>query len=270
MKEYFLEERGLYYRTNDFVDGRPTILFIHGIGGSSSAWYRHEATYKNKYNLISFDLRGHGKSKRHRGYDEYTREKFVEDIHSLITHLNIKKFFIVSHSLGTFYALDFVIKYQELIEGVIFLSPNFKLNNGWARYIIHPIVSLLHVLKLDNSKVAEKHIDYSVKYTNTTDFDMIRTIDEFLKVGIAPYLSSVSHISDFDMEEQLVNIEVPVLVIHGKKDTVFSVNNSLMLPNKIKNLELIILEKADHILVIRNFDVVSTAIQKFVDRVSLQ
>lgn len=266
MKEYFLEERGLYYRTNNFTEGRPTLLFVHGIGGSSSAWYRHETDYKNKYNIISFDLRGHGKSKRHRGYNEYTREKFVEDIHSLITYLEIKKFFIVSHSLGTFYALDFVIKYQELLEGAIFLSPNFKLNNGWSRYILHPIVSLLYLLRLDSSRVAKKHIDYSVKYTNTTDFDMIRTIDEFLKVGTAPYLSSVSHISDFDMEDKLGNIHIPVLVIHGKNDTVFSVNNSLKLPGKIKKLELIILEKADHIIVIRNFDKVSEAIESFIQK----
>jgi pimeloyl-ACP methyl ester carboxylesterase len=266
MKEYFLEERGIYYRTNTFTEGRSTVLFVHGLGGSSSAWYRHEAEYKNKYNLVSFDLRGHGKSKRHKGYEEYTREKFVEDIHVLITQLQIKKFFIISHSLGTFYALDFVIKHQELIERAIFLSPNFKLNNGWARSILRPLVSLLHVLRLDTSNVVKNHIDYSVKYTNTTDFDLIRTIDEFLKVGTAPYLSSISHISDFDMEEQLANIQVPVLVIHGKKDTVFSVDNSLKLKDAIKNLELIILENADHILVIKNFEVVSDAIETFIDK----
>ena len=87
MREHFLEKNGIYYRTNNFVEGRPTLLFVHGIGGSSSAWYRHEATYDNKYNLISFDLRGHGKSKKYEDYKDYAREKFVEDIDDLVTHL---------------------------------------------------------------------------------------------------------------------------------------------------------------------------------------
>lgn len=270
MKEYFLEKNGIYYRTNDFVDDRPTLLFVHGIGGSSSAWYRHEATYNNKYNLISFDLRGHGKSKKYEDYKDYEREAFVQDIHDLIIQLNIKKFFIVSHSLGTFYALDFVLKYQNLVDGAIFLSPNFRLKNGWSRYILNPFISFLNLIGIKNSKSKKENIDYSKKYTHTSDWDLVRTIDEFLRVGIKPYLSSISNISDFNRMEQLHTIKIPILVIHGRKDTVFPVKNSLQLPDKIKNLDLVILENSDHILVIMNFNRVSKEIENFVDKIFIQ
>ena len=108
MKEYFLEQQGIYYRANDFMEGKPTILFVHGLSGSSSAWGKYEEKFKGHYNVISYDLRGHGKSKRFNNYNDYAIEKFVEDINILISFLGVKKLFVVSHSFGTLFAIDFI------------------------------------------------------------------------------------------------------------------------------------------------------------------
>ena len=128
----------------------------------------------------------------------------------------------------------------------------------------------MNLIGIKNSKSKKENIDYSKKYTHTSDWDIMRTIDEFLRVGIKPYLSSVSNISDFDRMEQLDTIKIPVLIIHGKKDSVFSVKNSLQLSGKIKNLTLVILENSNHILVIMNFERVSKEIEKFIDKVFTQ
>lgn len=269
MKEYFLEQAGIYYKANDFVETRPTILFVHGLSGSSSAWYRHEEKFREKYNIISYDLRGHGKSKRFKDYEDYAPEKFVEDIHTLISHLNINKFFIVSHSLGTIFALDFVLKYQDLVEGAIFLSPNFAIKEKWLGHVISPAIKVLEIFGMDNTKIQGKHIDYSKKYTNTTDWDFPRMLEEVSNTGLKTYLLCTKQVCEFDREAVLEKLNIPVLIMHGKKDTIFPVKNSIKLLKHIKNLELIILEKSDHILVIKNFEVVSAAIEKFVNRYNL-
>ena len=52
---------------------------------------------------------------------------------------------------------------------------------------------------------------------------------------------------------------------HGKKDTIFPVRNAISMAEKIKNSRLILLENADHILVIKNFEDVQEAIEHFLN-----
>lgn len=267
MKEYFIQEKGIYYKANDFKDNRPTILFIHGLSGSSSAWNTYEEKFKEKYNVISYDLRGHGKSKRFNNYNDYVIENFVDDIHHLLSYVHIRKLFVVSHSFGTLFALDFVLQYQDMILGAIFLSPNFNIGQKWLGIVMIPLTAGLHMFWPDNSQKQGRHIDYS-KFINTGDWNIPRMIQDVGNTGLKAYLYCTKQVCSFNREELLVNLTIPVLVMHGKKDSIFPARNSMELPKKIKNMELIILEKSDHILVLNNFEEVSTAIEKFVDKVS--
>lgn len=60
-------EVSLFSITNkDSIDYRPTILLLHGAGGSKELWIDRRETvqdlYNSGYNIVSMDLRGHGKS----------------------------------------------------------------------------------------------------------------------------------------------------------------------------------------------------------------
>src|SRR3989344_4538059 len=122
MQEGFLAERGIAYRTNTFVPGRKTLLFVHGLSGSLSAWYPYETIFEEKYNLITFDLRGHGLSVRpsRRGY---AMAEFVEDIYALLKHLRVEHCIIVSNSFGTLITMEFVRAPPGIAERAVLLSP---------------------------------------------------------------------------------------------------------------------------------------------------
>ena len=52
--------------------------------------------------------------------------------------------------------------------------------------------------------------------------------------------------------------------MHGKKDTIFPVKNSLIMKEHIKGSELILIEGADHIIVLNNAIKVGDAIEHFI------
>src|SRR5690348_17054682 len=106
MNESF-SPRGIYYRTNEFKD-RPTLIFVHGLTGSSSAWFPYEREFEEDYNLLTFDLRGHGRSEKPKHYRDYAISEFVADLEDLIDRLAIKEFNLISHSFGTVIALPFL------------------------------------------------------------------------------------------------------------------------------------------------------------------
>src|SRR5437016_6254620 len=104
MQEHVLKEE-IYYRTNFFKPDRLTLVFIHGVSGSSSAWLPYEKIFENKYNILTYDIRGHGKSKKFRSYHDYEIKHFANDLHELVTYLRIEKMVLISNSFGALIAL---------------------------------------------------------------------------------------------------------------------------------------------------------------------
>src|SRR6202007_1735547 len=85
----------IYYETHG--DGQPVIL-INGLIADHNAWRAVLPALSDKYNIISLDNRGTGKSDTPRG--DYSVEQMAQDVLNLMEHLSIKNPVIVGHSLG--------------------------------------------------------------------------------------------------------------------------------------------------------------------------
>ncbi|MEX2585400.1 MAG: alpha/beta hydrolase [Balneolaceae bacterium] len=94
----------LYYKTYKKGDDRDWVVFVHGAGGSSSIWFKQIKAYRDHFNVLFIDLRGHGNS-RHM-IQEYYREKYTfqlvsRDVLQVLDHLQIHKAHFIGVSLGT-------------------------------------------------------------------------------------------------------------------------------------------------------------------------
>ncbi len=52
----------LHARRYDLSDDAPWVVFVHGAGGSSSIWHQQMRAFRERYNVLMVDLRGHGGS----------------------------------------------------------------------------------------------------------------------------------------------------------------------------------------------------------------
>lgn len=264
MNEFFFEPRGIYYRVNEFKPERQTIVFVHGVSGSSSAWLPYEKDLESTYNILSFDLRGHGKSEKPRAYGEYKIGDFVEDLHSLIKHLQTRKFVFVGHSMGCFVILSYLRKYQAKVLKVIFLAPNFSGNKMLSARMIIPFLSAGVSLfkKIPFSARRGGHIDYS-RYPNSSDWNISRTVADMRNTTLRVYLYTTKHWYNFDAEDFLGEIQIPTLIIHGEKDTIFPMKYGVFMASKIPGAKIILLEDADHIIALNNIKEILKEIRKF-------
>lgn len=265
MEEHFFEPRGIYYRVNEFKPERQTIVFVHGVSGSSSAWLPYEKDLESTFNILSFDLRGHGKSEKPRTYEEYRIEDFVEDLHVLTEHLQIGKFVFVGHSMGCFVILAYLRKYQGKVLKVVFLAPNFSGNKMLSAKILIPLLSAGASLfkKIPFSVRRGAHIDYSL-YPNSSDWNISRTVADMRNTTLRVYLYTTKHWYNFDAEEFLEKINIPTLIIHGKKDTIFPVKYGVFMAGKIKGAKLVLIEDTDHILALNNVKEILKEVKSFV------
>ena len=269
MKENMFNNK-IYYRTNEFKPERNTLVFVHGVCGSSSAWWEFEKKLTDKYNIVAIDIRGHGKSKRFREYDDYKIENFSNDLFELVNFLDIKKFIIVSHSFGSFISLDFIAKHSEYLKAAIFLSPNFNASLMPEAKMAKPFLSLLTKIKFPISSTKErKHLDYLANYPNSGDFNMKRTIADVSNTSLRTYLYCMGQTFSFNGEEVLGKINFPVLIIHGKEDTIFPIKYGELMASKIKGSKMVKLDNVCHEIKdnLITIDKISNAMQEFLEKI---
>ncbi len=80
------------------------VVLVHGVGGSSSIWFKQLRDFKQHFNLLLVDLRGHGRSQntiQECLENKYTFEEVAHDVIEVMDHLNIEKGHFIGISLGT-------------------------------------------------------------------------------------------------------------------------------------------------------------------------
>ncbi|MFC5625514.1 alpha/beta fold hydrolase [Algoriphagus winogradskyi] len=94
----------LYYKIFSHSVSKEWVVFIHGAGGSSAVWFKQLKDFREKYNLLLIDLRGHGKSAdlpQQIYNEEYTFTGVTNDVIEVLDHLNIPPAHFMGVSLGT-------------------------------------------------------------------------------------------------------------------------------------------------------------------------
>lgn len=92
----------LYYRKIEKTKNKEWVVFIHGIGGGSSIWFKQIKEFSNKYNLLLIDLPGHGKSKEGlRNLEGYNFYDIADEVVAVLDELKIKSAHFLGVSLGT-------------------------------------------------------------------------------------------------------------------------------------------------------------------------
>ena len=94
----------LYYKEYILAEDKDWVVFVHGAGGSSSVWYRQIKDFKQHFNVLLVDLRGHGRSRELlKEYVEanYSFRDVAADILEVVDHLHIKQAHFVGVSMGS-------------------------------------------------------------------------------------------------------------------------------------------------------------------------
>ncbi|NOI77593.1 alpha/beta hydrolase [Vibrio coralliilyticus] len=99
-----MSETLLFHKTYLHPTSNEWVVFVHGAGGSSSIWFKQIKAYRQHFNLLLVDLRGHGKSNpfiKELISNRYTFKAVTADILKVLDHLKITSAHFVGMSLGT-------------------------------------------------------------------------------------------------------------------------------------------------------------------------
>ena len=108
VSDLYVEERG--------NPGDSTIIFLHGLLGSSRNWRSVTKSLSEKYHTLCFDLPNHGKSFHE---VESTVQKMAKVIHAEIIQRGISHFSLCGHSLGGKIAMRMACDYPGNVDQLV-------------------------------------------------------------------------------------------------------------------------------------------------------
>lgn len=98
--------------------GRPLIL-LHGLFGSADNWRMIASHFSQHYQVISVDLRNHGRSP-HSDSQQYSQ--MADDLLELCDALKLDSVHLLGHSLGGKVAMQFATQYPARVDQLIIVD----------------------------------------------------------------------------------------------------------------------------------------------------
>jgi non-heme chloroperoxidase len=206
--------------------GKPAgvpILLIHGWSQSLLCWTKqHEGELQDQFRVVAVDLRGHGMSEAPLEAEQYVDgEKWADDVAAIIDQLTLDKPILVGWSYGGFVISDYVRKHgQNKIAGINFVGaavalgekaspfvgPGFQENVPAACEADLP-TNIAAIRSFLRALVAEP--------MSADDFEVALCFNMVVHPQVRAFLIQ----RELDFVPILEGIEVPVLVTHGRSDT---------------------------------------------------
>ena len=131
----FLDAFGttLYYEDTSATDGhQPVIVLVHGFGDSAMLWTEQVQHFRDRYRIVTVDMRGHARSGAPEELGLYTQDQVVEDLRAVMDHLEIGRAILGGHSLGGYTVMRFYQRYPDRVDALILsgTGPGYRRIDG--------------------------------------------------------------------------------------------------------------------------------------------
>ncbi|MGI6704708.1 MAG: lysophospholipase [Clostridia bacterium] len=216
---------GLFLHGREWRSEGPVkglIGLIHGLGEHSGR-YGHLAAYLTEkgYAILSFDLRGHGKSQGIRGYTP-SYEALMQDIDVFMDQASRLfpqvPLFFYGHSLGGNLVLNYILRRQPAIRGGVATGPALRLGfppPTWKIFLGRLMRHLWPTLKLHNGLPSDN------LHHNTSAGEVLER-DPLNHDFITPPLGIGMTEAGMWALDHAHDCSVPLLLMHGGADRITS------------------------------------------------
>jgi pimeloyl-ACP methyl ester carboxylesterase len=199
----------IFYEVTGDATGQIPLLLSHGFGASSAMWQPNRAALAASGPVITWDLRGHGRSDSPADAAGYTHAACVADMAALLDAAGTERAVAGGLSLGGFLSLAFCLEMPHRVAGLVLCDtgPGFRSDEARERWNSRALATAgrleregLQALGDDSGPTAAGHRSAA---------------------GVALAARGMLTQSSSEVIDGLASIRVPALVLVGGRDEAF-------------------------------------------------
>ncbi|MFQ6100276.1 MAG: alpha/beta fold hydrolase [Anaerolineae bacterium] len=242
----------LFYTVSRGPKESPTLLLVHGAGGSRLHW-PGELRRLPDATVYTLDLPGHGRSA---GPGCDTIAGYAEAVAAFLDAVGIKRAVFVGHSMGGAIAQALALGLASRVSGLVLVATGARLRVAPA--ILEGIRS--------NFEGAVELITRFAWSPEAPPALIELGRQALLETGPDVLLGDFIACDRFDVMERLGEIEAPALVIGSTADQLTPVKYARFLVEHISGAHLVVIEGAGHMVMLERPAEVAEAVEEFLNR----
>jgi pimeloyl-ACP methyl ester carboxylesterase len=245
----------------------PVVIFLHGSWEDNKQWARIVEPLSQNFHCFAIDLLGFGNSMAIETPSSIEME--VDFLHEFVTALKLRPVYLIGHSLGAWIAVSYTLKYPDLVQGVVAISPEGLSLVYWQQYsqftkwlLTRPWLFRLWVGGL---KVLASVSDGA--YPMVKHQDQWTLIDKFPTTYRLFFERSIKSIADELVAERLSQFSKSFLVLQNDVDDRLTIEQSQAYAKAVWKSEYQWIKNAEPISTPETDIQIALEIQGFIDRV---
>jgi 3-oxoadipate enol-lactonase len=254
----------LYYETYGVIDDerRPWIVFGHSLACGSAMWKHQVAAFADRYRILLFDMRGHGRSDA--PASGYAFDDLVADMASLIDALRIDRPHFVGLSMGGMLGQAFAIAHPGRLRSLAIADTA----SHWPPEAVGMFASRVEIAKAQGmGALVETFLGrwFTPDFHRTNPADVALIGDLIRTTPIAGYAGCSYSIPRINFTPDLKGIAAPILVMAGRHDPATTVAMAEQIHRDAPGSTLAIIEGAAHLSNVEQPGAFNAAVQRLLN-----
>ena len=240
--------------------GPENIIVIHGGPGLPHNYLLPALQNLGQYATIWFyDARGHGLSEQNRPNDPYSMQQLVDDVEAFTKAVGVRTYTLFGHSFGGMVALTYATTPRpgmtRLIVSDTSASSSYvpRFQESLKRLMSNSQFEAYEAIQADTSLTPDEQLRRSLRivypyywYNPPKRYYLDMDIGAMNLNARASSEIWNSDLGTYDIRKKLADIRVPVLVLYGRYDVVFSHDDAKEIADGVPEGRLIVLERSGH------------------------
>jgi pimeloyl-ACP methyl ester carboxylesterase len=221
----------------------PTVILLHGLGGSTQVWQFNIAALAEKYHVVVPDQIGFGKSDK--PLVNYRIRTYVDFLDQFCKQLKIDRATLVGNSMGGWIAAMFTASFPDRVDKLVLVDAA-----GYAppKDLDTRIFFGLNPTTREGMKVLVAKVFYNKAFQTDAAIDM--AIAARLAAGDGYTINSITESiirgEDF-LDDAVKTIKRPTLLIWGRQDGLVPLTDGERLNKDIAGSKIVVFDQCGHV-----------------------
>ncbi|MGK2936877.1 MAG: alpha/beta fold hydrolase [Solirubrobacteraceae bacterium] len=237
--------------------GRPTVVFVHGLGGSWQNWLENLLPFATDHRVIAVDLPGFGASPLPR--EQITIPRYAALLDRLFGLLDIDAAAVVGNSMGGLIAAELALRHPHRVERLVLVSAaGLTPADRYNPHVFATFKRLERGLQHVSSHAATRAEDLARrKRLRRAALSVVAAAPELLPCALVAeqikgagkpgFMPASEALLTYPIRDRVAEVACPTLVVWGTRDRLVPVKDASEYEALIPDARKVVYKRTGHV-----------------------